>query len=353
MMVPGSSTSATSSKMGVKSSTSSQKEGEEMIVGELSEGVGAAALSKAAAAGMKGRDLDADDDRLDNRPSLFDRDENESGANLPPSVFTYDSSSEDDDELNPTKQRRGQPQQKFGRQRVMLPTCLPFPGTAGRLKQPPHRQEEKKSEETSTKMGNLDIEEDPPIVSPFGDLDLESHKKDSSPMWMLFKFPTRLPRIDPRCTISSGASVKRKPGGGGFRAHVPLSLPDGGTDIAAVTSEEMEGILPIVEGDSADAPPSMSTSANAGTCYDDTLKGISPGKYGKIVVYKSGKTVLVVGPDSNPSQQVSMIVMEGILPGFYQQVVAMDVDEETFTSLGDVQRSVVVIPDVDGAFATN
>ena len=43
-------------------------------------------------------------------------------------------------------------------------------------------------------------------------------------------------------------------------------------------------------------------------------------------------------------------VTEGLTCGFRQQAVAIDPDEGEFVALGDVEKTIVVTPDLEGAF---
>mmetsp|Transcript_4699 Transcript_4699/g.6966 ORF Transcript_4699/g.6966 Transcript_4699/m.6966 type:complete len:432 (-) Transcript_4699:1635-2930(-) len=325
---------------GIKPYSSQQQEGEELIVGEVSEGVGAAALSRAAAGGSSRKTFDEDGDQWD-RPSYFDRDEMIETNNLPSNFYTYESSSDED---GPIKKHQQAPiQQRGGRHKLltMMPTCL-HPDTDDKVRESELKQEEKKAshfEENSSEI-NLISKEDPPMISPFVDY-IDSNGTDSNPLWMLFKFPTRLPRIHPRCTATHGGAKHELTE---FKADTPLSI--GSTVLDGVLSMEVNNEEHF-ESTANKGPSSANTSAS----YDDTLKDVVPGQYGKIIVYKSGKTLLVIGPDSDPKKQVSMLLMEGIRPSFYQQVVAIDPSGQTFTPLGEVRQTSVVIPDVDGAFA--
>ena len=79
--------------------------------------------------------------------------------------------------------------------------------------------------------------------------------------------------------------------------------------------------------------------------FDDTLKDADAGRYGRIVVRKSGKTELVIGGDDN-GLEVRLLVHQGLQCGFRQEVVSIDPEECTFVSLGGVDKSLVVVPDI-------
>jgi hypothetical protein len=48
--------------------------------------------------------------------------------------------------------------------------------------------------------------------------------------------------------------------------------------------------------------------------------------------------------------QVRLNVTEGLTCGFRQQAVAIDTLESEFVALGDVQKTIVATPDLNGAF---
>jgi len=312
-------------------SRSSQQEGEELIVGELAGGgVGSAAIAKAAAGGQKGV-LERD-----SRPSMFAADdEGETNEPLPTSAFTYASSS--DDEEGSRKKRIFDKQRS--RFRGQLPTRLPFPAPPGTV--------EVKSEDTlmSNEANTVPVmEHDPPLVSPFAKLTLandDSKGKLSHAKWMVFKFPTRLPRVDPKC-MGGASSLRHRLGANMDNHDNDAVMPD-----AAISD-------PTTEVTEEDPSAMNAAAAQAGggaeaTLYDDTLKDVAPGRYGTLKVYKSGKTELVIG--SPNGRHVTMQVMEGVRPSFYQQAVVMDMEASKFVPLGDVKRSVVVIPSLERVFS--
>lgn len=47
-----------------------------------------------------------------------------------------------------------------------------------------------------------------------------------------------------------------------------------------------------------------------------------------------------------------LLIHEGLQYGFRQEAVSIDPNEAAFVSLGDVKKSLVVTPDVEGAFAS-
>ena len=97
--------------------------------------------------------------------------------------------------------------------------------------------------------------------------------------WFLMKFPTRLPHMD--ASSSSYNATKKRTG------RVKSEFLDEGdilSDFAGSGSHT---------DTSAPAEAGSLTSGPLG--YDDTLKDAAAGRYGKIVVRKSGKTELIIG----------------------------------------------------------
>ena len=187
------------------------------------------------------------------------------------------------------------------------------------------------------------------------------------------KFPTRLPHLD-ASSASSGASKRRA-------ARIKSELFD-----ELDNAPDAVGSSPhpdaIASGESG-APPSATASSGA-PGYDDTLKDAAAGRYGRIVVRKSGKTELIIGGGDDghevrkvdtilavlssrvsPSRhsllvsvafslsKVRLLVHEGLQCGFRQEAVCIDPDSATFVSLGSVDKSLVVTPDIERAFAVS
>jgi hypothetical protein len=54
----------------------------------------------------------------------------------------------------------------------------------------------------------------------------------------------------------------------------------------------------------------------------------------------------------NGAPEIRMNVTEGLPCGFVQQAVAIDTEESTYIPLGNVKKTVVVTPNVEGAFSS-
>ncbi|KAL9190485.1 hypothetical protein ACHAXT_007696 [Thalassiosira profunda] len=217
----------------------------------------------------------------------------------------------------------------------MPPTQLPFPAPLGQATmydcQDGPNEEEKKSSEGEAQIASLPTApsrtSDPPVKSPFLNLNgaSEEEKKKEAEAWFLMKFPTRLPQLDANSTTAASSkwtAVKSEFGeesGVGGGAH---------TDAGEGASSRPRG-------------------------YDDALWHAVPGRYGRIVVRQSGRTELVLGGGESGEPEVRMLVHEGLQCGFRQEAVGVDPAGRTFVALGGVEKSLVVTPDVERAFAAS
>jgi hypothetical protein len=335
--------------------------------------------------------------RFDGMPSLFDdenRTEDYGGGERADrdgisDAFVYDS----DSSAEEMRARRGGGKGQDPRG-GLPPTQLPFPGA-------PHQPtmydcqeydgddgEEKKTPDpvatSSSSVGaaasaSYSKLSDPPLRSPFLDLASLSaelnNQMETRNSWFLMKFPTRLPHLD-ASSASSSASKKKA-------ARIKSELFDE-FDIAPDVVESSPHADTIASGD-AGALASVTASSGA-LGYDDTLKDAPAGRYGRIVVRKSGKTELIIGGGGDgrevrkvprfyvlssrfPSSRrftirfscffdislskVRLLVHEGLQCGFRQEAVCIDPDSATFVSLGSVDKSLVVTPDIERAFVVS
>lgn len=160
-------------------------------------------------------------------------------------------------------------------------------------------------------------------VSPFVDgreADQQSSEQNS---WFLVQLPTRLPPLQP------------------LTADGPIPVP-------TYSAEDPTDGTTTAAGDPHSQISEVVTPPLAANSHDNVLTNTASGRIGKIIVYKSGKTVLKMeGPDgSNP---VFLNVDEGLTAGFLQQAVVIDPDDSKFIALGNINKSIVVTPDLSSA----
>merc|ERR1719223_532783 len=109
-------------------------------------------------------------------------------------------------------------------------------------------------------------------------------------------------------------------------AHMEEPTPDPVSSLSNPTLPfPTNAPTPGVGGGGGGGAPNASESYG----YDDTLKDASAGRYGKIVMYKSGKAYLIVGGNDDSSggtggaPPVRMQLTTGLPCGFLQQAVAI------------------------------
>ncbi len=170
-------------------------------------------------------------------------------------------------------------------------------------------------------VGNMNQHLPEPSLSPFvnpREEDKLSWEKDS---WFLVQLPTRLPPLQPRAPDGPMPT---------FSAEDPID------DVNVEDPNQQPSISEVV------TPPLTAKS------HDNVLTSAAPGRIGKIIVYKSGKTVLKMeSPDGFNS--VVLNVNEGLTCSFLQQVVVIDPDDAKFVTLGSVSKSIVITPDLESA----
>jgi RNA polymerase III RPC4 len=207
----------------------------------------------------------------------------EGGASryLPEDGFTYDS----DSSLEEAKPRP--------RNTNIPPTRLPFPvaplpvgvGAKDTGKRPFMYLDQQTGKTASRDLATATVEDTGP--SPFVDAkDLDALQAEMDSIF-LFQFPTRLPALVPQSALATA----------------------NGTDAATksnndATMEEVDSATNVGE---QPGHPALRQTAEVVTTpikpgsFDNTMAGAIPGRLGKLLVYKSGKTVLVFqGPNGSP-----------------------------------------------------
>jgi hypothetical protein len=212
---------------------------------------------------------------------------------------TYESESSDDEDM------RSHTQQTTSTTNIVQPTRLPFP--PGPVPVGVGASERPLLYDYSSPV-RIDA------ASPFVDHSNLAEKQREQESWFLFQFPTRLP-------ISK--TVAR-----------PIVAPP--VVVSSTGADEM-GVPNTVHSASE-----VSTPATIPGSFDNVLSSAS-GHLGKLLVYKSGKTVLQIGSNR-------LLVSEGLPCGFVQQAVCIDTEKELYIPLGNVGKTVVVTPDIQAAF---
>jgi hypothetical protein len=179
----------------------------------------------------------------------------------------YDSDSSEEEERNKSRVR----------QTTVKPVELPFPavelplGVGAKGRPVMYDIPQTKAQSTDPSHQN-DIENPKSGLSPFVDPKQEEALEWEQDSWFLVQLPTRLPPLQ--------QNVPEGPAPGSENAEPTTE------EVTSVEANPMQKISEVV------TPPVVSTS------FDNALVNAVPGRLGKLVVYKSGKTVLVMeGPD--------------------------------------------------------
>jgi len=347
-------------------------EGEETVLGEIEGGgVGGAGLAEQGGSGSKaksslmGKSGKKKSSRSAGGDDLVDTDEEEGEASARPSkvaargtrrttaaafdggenVYTYDSDSTEDDNGGNVS-GSGQPAwSSHAPARLPLPPPRAYGGhqhinyvcqrdaqngsisaAAAAAPGPPvpdavgsSLAEEKKGEDNH---GDMVGEETPaPVFLNLATASAQDRQIETD-TWTVFKLPTRLPRFAPT------AGVKSEHGGD---AAMPMKM-----DPDAQSQPEQQQRYP-----GAPAP--------VGNRFDDSLRTAPAGRYGKIRIHRSGKAVLVIGEGT--AEEVTLNLNEGIPCSMLQHAVNIDPAEATYVNMGEVHRSIVATPNIEGAFA--
>lgn len=328
-------------------------EGEEIIVGEL-EGGG-------IGRGAKANKLESVRD--DNRPSMFHQEEEEE-ADLDIAHYTYNSDSSDDGDIKRKKQAsaKGKGRPPIVLQPNQLPLPPPKPPGATTPMSLYECQEPKVldvADQGKEQHANEYKLTDPPLEAPFLNPSLSNQQamKQEQLSWMVFKFPTRLPGLHTESTLSGQLAR------GAHSSHMMTGSAGDYVDLDDPLDTTMDAPMEDISPDHVSSNPIMANPTSTGsgsgggagtnsadTGYDDTLKDGAAGRYGKIVMYKSGKAYLVVGDEHSGIPPVRMQLTTGLPCGFLQQAVAIDSEKQTYIPLGEVKKSLVVTPDIEEVF---
>lgn len=175
-----------------------------------------------------------------------------------------------------------------------------------------------------------------PRSSPFADVSEKRALEQEKQNWFLVQFPTRLPPL--RSAFQEEDSEMRN-------ENLDTN-PDG--ERAAVTGAE--------DGFATDQPPPTTAKfdmAEVATppvrvdCFDNSMSAAVSGRMGKIQIYNSGKTVLVL--TAADGTQVKLNVTQGISCSFQQQAAIIDMEQSNLVMLGKVGKTLIVTPNLDAS----
>jgi hypothetical protein len=309
-------------------------ESQEEVVGEMEEGVGFAAQNNEAA-----RKIKEEVDR--GNAGEFELEESNVPVRATPArkgahdveTFEYDSDSSKEEAAASRRQKGNQ------RNKKVPPLVLPYPGssasvgTGGTLRPVFYPGEgynvvSDKDNVAPSKYAHMTapvVTVDSVGMSPFVDTANTDSARVEQNSWFLVQLPTRLPKVVQQSDDTNNENDD---------ADGPMDVSDAQQqkqNPAAATSE-------------------VRNNAIQTESFDNALSSAKPGRIGRMLVYKSGKTVLVLEGTHIGDPPVRLNVTEGLTCGFRQQAVSIDTQQSEFVSLGDVQKTIVATPDLTGAF---
>jgi hypothetical protein len=160
--------------------------------------------------------------------------------------------------------------------------------------------------------------------SPFVHVNHKEALEEEKRSWFLVQFPTRLPPL----RSSLGDSANNNP-------DTTTAAGTGGDE------EELAALNQTMKLDTAE----VATPPVRVDCFDNAMSSALPGRLGKIKVYKSGKTILVLtAPDGT---QTNFHVTQGLPCVFQQQAAIIDLEHSNMVQLGKVGKTLVITPDLD------
>lgn len=177
--------------------------------------------------------------------------------------------------------------------------------------------------------GTIHQELPEPAMSPFVDSTDRNNLAWEQNSWFLVQLPTRLPPLQ--------SAMEDQPN------TVHSSDDPMGEDPDRNESSTTR---------SASLFSDVVTQPLASKSHDAILTSTAPGRIGKFIVYKSGRTVLKLeGPEG--TEPIYMQVSEGLSCTFHQEAVVIDQEKATYVGLGKVNKSIVVTPDLSSTLAAD
>jgi hypothetical protein len=262
-----------------------ENETQEEVVGTMEEGVGftaqnseAAQKIKAEAANRANGEFELEEDNNNAPPTRSTITSKKSIHGM--ETFQYDSDSSEEEAAASSRQKGSQ------RNNIVPPLCLPYPGSSasvgiGGSARPVFYPGEgynllpDKDNVPPTKYGHMTAPVttvDPVGMSPFVDIGNTDSLRVEQDSWFLVQLPTRLPRVVQQSDDTNTGNVNNDNNSG------PMDVSD---------AQQQQPVPTAATADVRTAPVQT-------TSFDNVLSSAKPGRIGRMLVYKSGKTVLVL-----------------------------------------------------------
>jgi len=294
----------------------------EEVVGQLETGIGAMTDSRRISSG---------DGPTSSQAALamdYDRKDEGGKEAAVKGSFAFDAFMYDSDSSREEDRERSQQRKPL----TIRPLELPFPSQplplgVGSSSRPIAYESVTSYSDANAKgvVGTIHQELPEPIMSPFVDTSDTQTLAWEQDSWFLVQLPTRLPPLQPTTTTTN---------------HPP-TVPS--SEDAMEHTETNENTRQTAPFSDVVTPPVTSKS------HDNVLTGTAPGRIGKIIVYKSGRTVLRMEGPEGTTEPIIMQVSEGLSCSFHQEAVVIDQETARFVAMGNVNKSIVITPDLSSA----
>ena len=172
------------------------------------------------------------------------------------------------------------------------------------------------------------------VLLPFAGVDDKVALQKEADSWFLIQLPTRLPKLKYENRTESEQSASNV-----LTDDTIADNNEGSTDAKVRSSSG------VVIGTAETATKPTDTDS-----FDHVLQHCPDGRIGKIQIHKSGKMVLVWqrgGSNGPKDDDLHMNLTEGMSCKFAQQVVTIDPDTAEYSHLGSLYKTLIATPNID------
>ena len=303
--------------------------------------------------------------------SKFEEGSGSNKGNFVPADYMYDSDSSAEEEKR-KKAASSKQSSSSSSENYIAPSRLPFPVAplpvgVGETERPftykDQTLEQNYIQEDTKPATAFSLHGDPAAMqppSPFVDaLNNKQALQQELESFFLVQFPTRLPPLVPKNATTTKSEDANHMAMVGQEQTMDTNNDDNDEHMEQRLPEETTTTTttaPRAANNDQDEEPTTAEASTAPVqtdAFDNALLHAKPGRLGKLIVYKSGKTVLVMQGPPGTSAEIRMNVNEGLTCGFEQQAVVIDPMQGQYVKLGNVHKTVVVTPNLGEAFGSS
>ena len=347
------------SKVGGNKNQRLKNESEEIIVGTVDDGEGVGdAKNVSSVTASTSRDSSSNRTHAATEDDYISGNNNNSIVKGDNHLYTYDSSSsqdnnddddDGDDDDEDTMDRRQATTRKDRSTDYSQPLSVRSNASVRSLK--------KKTPYQPTTTTSSSIPDPSTSSTPMAEGNILHELNPYSQEWILFKLPTRLPDLEKSIQQQESVNTTTNTTNTTHASLVSESvIPIPVLSSSSTTTATNQGDAEIIVAE--DIVPSQSDQnvLSKSTIFDDSFKGSKAGRYGKIVIHKSGKAYFIIGGNcssndgetnkGNNIPSVRMSLTNGLSCHFLQQAVTIDLDQGTYIPMGEVSKSFTVTPEL-------